>query len=221
MQKKLQNFIKQWEVIYKQEQAKIPLFQLETGKKLSLEQKQKFVKQFYHIRGHFYEMLWVLGSLAPSFEYKKVVLQNITEEFGGKKSHENLYWDFASELGVDIQSEVLDQTNNLKYIQDFDFSHKKWVISQKWESVWAAFSAYEKQDNLDYTKLYDVAKEFGISDKALFFFKIHSQVQHFETTENLLQKCWDSDPEAVKSGFEFIKSAQMKAWKGLSDEILG
>lgn len=217
----LNDFIKTWENSYKQEQSQIPLFQADFGKRLNLEQKQKFVKQFYHIRGHFYEMLWFLGSLAPSFEYKKVVMQNITEEFGGKMSHEQLYWDFAKELDVDIQKEILTQTNNLEYIKKFDFSHKDWVISQKWAAVWAAFSAYEKQDNLDYSKLYDLAKDFGISEKGLFFYKIHAQVQHFETTENLLQKCWESDPEAVKAGFEFIKGTQMKVWNGLSREILG
>jgi hypothetical protein len=216
----LNEFISTWEQSYKQEQAQIPLFQPETGKNLSTEQKQKFVKQFYHIRGHFYEMLWFLGSLAPSFEYKKVVLQNITEEFGGKKSHENLYWDFATELGVDIQSEILSQTNNLKYIQDFDFSHKNWVITQKWEAVWGALSAYEKLDSVDYRKLLILASELNISEKGLHFFVIHAQAQHFETTENLLQKCWDSDSEAVIAGFEFIKEAQMKVWKGLSEEVL-
>jgi len=169
------------------------LFQPDFGKTLNLEQKQKFARQFYHTRGHFYEMLWFLGSLAPSFEYKKVVLQNITEEFGGKKSHENLYWDFAKELGG---------------------------YSKMGGAVWAAFSAYEKQDNLDYSKLYELAKNFEISEKGLFFFKIHTQVQHFETTENLLQKCWESDREAVKAGFEFIKRVQMKVWQGLSEEVL-
>ena len=217
----LNEFISIWEDSYKKEQSQIPLFQAGFGKNLNLEQKQKFVKQFYHVRGHFYEMLWFLGSLAPSFEYKKVVLQNITEEFGGKISHEQLYWDFAKELDVDIQKEILTQINNFEYIREFDFSHKKWVISQKWTTSWAAFCAYEKQDNLDYGKLYDLAKDFGVSEKGLFFFKIHAHVQHFKTTENLLQECWKSDSEAVKSGFEFIKSAQMKVWKGLSEEVLG
>lgn len=79
----------------------IDLFDPEKSKILTVEQRIYFAKIFYHACGHFHDFLWFMGSHAPSVAQKKKIIDNITEEFGGSRLHEDLYIDFAgARLGL-------------------------------------------------------------------------------------------------------------------------
>jgi len=91
----LNDYTTSWAGDYQNEVSKLKLFQ-KGGISWDLEKKQKFVRTFYHIRGHFYKFLWTLGRFAPNNDFKKVILGNVEEEFGSNgPTHEKLYFDFA------------------------------------------------------------------------------------------------------------------------------
>ena len=219
----LKNYIEAWQKDYSEQSLKVPLFQNELTGNFSLIQKQKFVRHFYHIRGHFYKFLWLLGSTATgsmAMEMKKVILENISEEFGRQKSHEQMYFDFANSLEVElIQSEVLDETSNVSFIKEFNQSHLEFILNNQGSSAWAAFSAYEALDNLDYVNLLSLVSNWNLGSKAMTFYKVHAIAAHHQTTESILQKIWEDDQESVKKSFTFIAGHQLKMWQNLYNQI--
>src|SRR6056297_3625328 len=95
---------------YRQKISQNPLFDVNRTKHWTAEQKQFFCKVFYHLRGHFHDFLWLMGNYAPSLEAKNIFLNNIGEEFGeSRRSHEQLYIDFAHSLNVDIPQEMITE----------------------------------------------------------------------------------------------------------------
>lgn len=215
----INNFLSDWDKNYILEISKIKLFKPDT--KLNTEQQKKFTAVFYHLRGHFYRFLWYLAGRAPSSKFKKIILANISEEFGGQlDSHEQLYWNFASSVGIDIVNEILDPRYSYEFAEEFNFAHLKFILEQNWSSAWAAFAAYERLDNIDYVNLKNLALKFNPPSKALDFFEVHTKVIHFEKTEPLLNDLYLENFTEVKKGFEFISKHQIQMWKDLSECVL-
>lgn len=216
----LDEFVTYWDNYYLEQLKEISLFNTQLTQHWSNEQKQLFAKVFYHLRGHFYEFLWLMGNYAPNLEAKEIVLKNISEEFGeSRRSHEQLYFDFAKVLGVDIESEIITENGYLNFAKQFNRGHIKWLIEHSWNEKQAAFSAYERLDNVDYPYLFSLAQSFGLPDKDLVFFRAHIKVHHYEATESLLKEVWQQDSESVIKGFSFIYSHQLAMWRNLSDCI--
>ncbi len=161
-----------------------------------------------------------MGSIAPNNNYKKVILKNISEEFGQTFSHEYWYSQFAKEFDVDIDKEILDESCNFEWIQKYNNSHIQFILTKPFEQVWAIFGAYEILDNTDYDNLYEFTKNLGCSKQGLVFFEIHRKAGHYETVSPLLQEIWDKDPEAVKLGFEFIFEHQLQMWERLNSSLM-
>jgi len=202
-----------WVDNYQDKVSKIKLFQ-KGGVNWTPEKKQKFVKTFYHIRGHFYKFLWTLGSFAPNNDFKKVILGNIEEEFGGKgPTHEKLYFDFARSFGIDILDEMISEEHNFEFIKQFNQNHINFIVKEPWNTKWSAFSAYERLDNVDYTNLGLLAESMGANGKGMTFFRVHQNAGHYDTTSKLLEEIWEKDPQSVKVGFEFIAEHQLKMWR--------
>lgn len=179
--------------------------------------RDKFVKVFYHLRGHFHDFLWILGNFAPDQARKEMVLANIGEEFGGeRKSHEQLYIDFAHALGVDLLAEMITPAHQLPFVSDFNQQHHAWLLARDWDHKQAAFSAYERLDNLDYPKLLSLAESFQVSEAGLIFFKVHTKVTHFEVTEIHLAGIWAQCEQTVMDGFNFIYQHQLRMWRTLT-----
>src|SRR3989344_2924778 len=112
----LNQFLENWDLVQREEHGRIPLFNPSLTKTLTSSEKSHFVKVFYHLRGHFHDFLWFIANHAPNAEAKQTILDNINEELGGnKKSHEQLYFDFANSLGVDLMDEVVNQTSYLPF----------------------------------------------------------------------------------------------------------
>jgi len=216
----LQKFIKNWDINYKTEISRIDLFNAELTAKYSDKQKTGFVKTFYHIRGHFYKFLWLLGNQAPNKEAKKQILYNIEEEFGGDSpSHEQLYFEFSKSLGLDIADEFLSEENHLPFIKDFNLRHLEWLNKNNWLGKWFAFSAYERLDNIDYANLLDLARSFGVTGQGLMFFIVHNKADHFDRTYHGLVESWNLDQNVVKEAFSFIGKHQIAMWKALSEVV--
>jgi pyrroloquinoline quinone (PQQ) biosynthesis protein C len=220
---RLEIFIEEWQDWYSSEAKTVPLFNQEKTLELTQKQKDVFVRLFYHARGHFSRFLWTLGNSAPSSSYKKVVINNIKEELGAGvfnlPAHEELYANFAGALGVNILEEALSEQTYLDFLQEFNRQHVTWLLSHDWDHKWAAFSAYELLDNVDYENLFIVAKGFGLPADALTFFEVHRGGDHFEKTKWRLQEIWQRNPEAVRAGFEFIGNHQIAMWKKLSADV--
>ena len=109
----LQEFLKNWDINYKTEISRIDLFNTDLTSTLSNQKKSYFVKAFYHIRGHFHDFLWFMGNHAPSEYAKKIIANNIVEEFGKSyNSHEQLYYDFAKSLGPGLPKLLISRSPN-------------------------------------------------------------------------------------------------------------
>lgn len=216
----LNNYIQNWSGNYETQFQALGIFNFQIINNWDKIQIETFILQFYHVRGHFYKMLWFLGSTAPNLEYKKIILENIEEEFGGKSvSHEQLYFKFAKEFEVNIIEEILNPKFNVRFIQDFNQNHLKFVLKQPWPAVWSAVCAYEALDNIDYKNLYTLAQTIGTSKSGLGFFRIHMVAQHFEHASILLQEIWDKDQNAVKVAFEFIAENQLEMFVELDRQV--
>jgi len=213
----LTGFLKKWEDDYIEATSHNPLFNLTKVSALTHGQKKFFVRAFYHARGNFYKFLWFMGSLAPSKEFKDVILANIEEEFGGsRKSHEQLYIEFAASLDVDLSEEIMFGRTNLRFIDDFNQEHISWLFHNNWDSKWSAFSAYERLDNVDYKNLYRTVSGFGLPSKSMKFFEVHRAVKHYQRASSLLEEIWERDANIVRSGFYFIGRHQAKMWWNLA-----
>jgi hypothetical protein len=149
-----------------------------------------------------------------------VVIDNLWEEFGQTISHEQWYYKFADEFGVDCKKEILDEKYNYQWIKDYNEEHIQFILTKPFEQVWAIFGAYEALDKIDYNILYQLAENLGSTKQGLVFFEIHHRAEHFETISPLLQQIWDKDPQTVMTGFEFIFQHQLQMWEKLGEEIV-
>lgn len=216
----MQKFLLEWSDNYKQMLSQIPLFDSSISKNFTTQQKQYFAKIFYHARGHFHDFLWYVANHATDKETKDIVIENISEEFNSSAaSHEQLYIAFAESLDVDISNELVNQENYLPWIKAFNKKHLQWLHTHDAEERFAAFSAYELLDNIDYTSLLNLVKSFDISNKGQIFFKIHAKVMHFDTTSSKLQAIWNSNPQKVKIAFDFIGDHQLAMWSSMHNAI--
>ncbi len=216
----LRDFLTSWDLEYKGKTKKLDLFNPSITAQYTDDQKEYFARTFYHIRGHFYKFLWMLGNNAPNKELKNQILYNIEEEFGGDSpSHEELYFEFTKALKLDITDEFLTEKNHLPFIKEFNLKHLEWLKDNDWPGKWAAFSAYERLDNIDYANLLGLARSFGVTGHGLTFYIIHNKADHFDRTYQNLVEVWKLDQYKVKEAFGFIGSHQINMWKILSDTI--
>ncbi len=216
----LNNFLETWDKEYNAKAKKIELFQPTLTKNWSLEQKRIFASVFYHLRGHFHDFLWHVGSHANDKETKDIVLSNISEEFNGSaRSHEQMYIDFASSVGADVKYHSSTEKDYLPFAKKFNNNHLKWLSEHGPDHNFAALSAYERLDNVDYAMLHNLAKSINITNRGQIFFKVHSVVEHFSPTYNKLLSVWESSNEIVEESFNFIGYNQLEMWRNLSDLI--
>lgn len=203
---------------YQEEANKIDLFNPILTAQWTQEQKTLFVKLFYHARGHFYKFLWYMGSLTQDSELKENVLHNINEEFGEKgKSHEQMYFDFVSSLGVNLIKEIYEENFYLDFLRKFNKNHMQWISEKDDTGKLCLFSAYERLDNVDYLNLLKLVKSIGVVKKeALLFFIVHSQAEHFDQLYDQLFSIWAERKEDVIAAFQFTYDNQLVMWKKLS-----
>ena len=215
-----EQFLNDWEAKYKAQASLIPIFHEGYASNWSSSQKQLFAAYFYHIRGHFVDFLWFLGNKAPERSYKEIILENVEDEISlNSRSHEELFFQFSDELGINLRSEYVEEKYNLPVIRDYNKGHLIWLNANDWPACFAAFSAYERLDNLDYMNLLKLAKGFNLSKKAEVFFVVHSQIEHFGVTLQAVEKLWGTNEEEVVKGFNFIARHQLHIWATLTDLI--
>lgn len=218
----MEAFLKKWEEEYKKKASEIILF-TDAAKTLTTEQKKCFVHLFYHARGHFKDFIWLVASSAPSADYRKVLLDNIADEMGGLDpshvSHEQLFLNFALTLDLDFADELKTEENYMPFLKKFNGGHIQKLLNSNWNEMWALFSAYELLDNADYTNLYVLAKNIGVSGEDLTFFGVHRDGDHFGDTFKLLEEVWSNNTETVKTNFEFIANHQLEMWEKMSLEV--
>lgn len=217
----LEHFIKNWGNNYAQDAEKLPLFNTNLVKKWSTHNIKRFVTCFYHIRGHFHDFMWQVASKSKKPSVKKIILDNISEEINcSGKSHEKLYLQFAHSLNINLEQEFATQQHNSDIAQLFNKGHLLWLSQHSPNACFAAFSAYEKLDNLDYKYLYNIAKTIQNDNVALTFFKIHNQVKHFDNTYKALAEVWINSHKTVIDAFNFIGEHQLKMWQELYTYIV-
>lgn len=216
-----ENFLAEVDADYKQKASSIVLFNPNHTSGWTQDQKKFFASVFYHLRGHFVDFMWYIGNFAKNKVLTDIVLENIKEEFGVGScfSHEKLYERFAMECGVNIHDEIVNETHYLPFAKAFNRGHLNWLSSHDEDEKLSAFAAYERLDNIDYPPLSLLAESLNLSASSLAFFRVHTHVQHFESTLELLEPIWAKTPETVKNAFAFIYSHQYEMWKALSNAI--
>lgn len=216
----LSDYVSAWEENYQQKVGRLPLFDPALTRQWTMAQRQFFVKAFYHIRGHCNDFFWFVANHTSDIRVKEIILENTREEYGKDLlSHEQLFYQFAEAMGCNMHEEVVNQTTNLPFIQAFNTGHLRWLAQHDSDAQFAAFSAYEKLDNPDYTHLYALAESFGLDKKPLTFFYVHTFVEHFEETSPILEEIWNRSPESVKAAFDFIGDHQYAVWKQLGEAV--
>jgi hypothetical protein len=166
VQRSLEEFVTPWLQDYRQSASSVELFAPEKIKALSLTQRAFLAKAFYHVRGHFHDFLWFIGNRSTP-AVKRLILENLEEEFGGDRSHEEFYYDFAASLGVDLDDEVVDQTTHLPFVREYNYQHMRWLRTHDADARFAAFAAYERLDNPDYENLYQLGVALGLKGRSL------------------------------------------------------
>jgi hypothetical protein len=217
-QNTLEGFVTPWLQNYRQSATAIDLFDPAKVATLSPEQRAFLAKAFYHVRGHFHDFLWFIGNRS-NVAVKRLILENLEEEFGGDRSHEEFYYDFAASLGVDLDDEVVEQTTHLPFIREYNYQHMHWLKTHDADARFAAFAAYERLDNPDYENLYQLGVALGQKGRSLVFFDVHRHVEHYEATTLLLNEIWQRNPESVMAAFNFIGNHQLHIWQKLSDAV--
>ncbi len=220
-QEDLAKFLSNWDQQYQQAIKKIDLFQAEKTKHWSQEQITFFIKVFYHLRGHFSDFLWYMGSFAPNKKAKELILSNIIDEFNfNGLSHEQLYLLFASAFNVDLTYELLDNTAYLPFARDYIEGQLRWLRANDWDSRLIAFAAIERLDNVDYANFRDLAVSIGAQKKDLTFFFVHINADHFDAIfEAEFKALWLKNETLVRNIFDFIFNYQINMFTQFSNAI--
>ena len=220
--KTIDQFLIVWDEEYKSQTEKIDLFKSELTSRWNDHQRKQFVRLLYHQRGHFDDILWLIGSFAPDANTKEMILNNIRDEFGqGGRSHEKLYLDFANSMGVDLAYELINEEFYLPFLKDYNQGCLRWMRGHDWNHKLTAFAALERLDNVDYSSLKKVVTSFGLEKIDLVFFDVHIHVQHFDRIDDGgFHGIWDSQPELVANVFNFIGNYQLDIWKKISEAII-
>ncbi|MBI2148881.1 iron-containing redox enzyme family protein [Candidatus Woesearchaeota archaeon] len=220
----LKQFLEQWDMMVSKNYKEIKLFNPEFTTNITIDQMKHFFKVFYHLRGHFHDFLWYMGNNAPDENSKDIILDNLKEEFGKNRSHEQLFWQSAEVINIDLAEELIYQKNYIDFAKDFNRGHLLYLVSHDWERNVAAFAAYERLDNIDYANLLEFIKSFNVfknNPNALAFFVMHSKVKHYEMIDEgfNLEMIWAKDKNKIIESFNFIAEHQNKMWKKLSNEV--
>ncbi len=217
----MEAYLSDWDAEYKTEIKKIDLFDASKTSTWSFQQKQFFIKVFYHLRGHFADFLWYMGNFAPDASTKEMIIRNIRDEFNQNGlSHEQLYFIFAEAFDVDLSFELLDEGSYLPFARDYIQGQLRWLRSNDWDHRLAGFAAIERLDNVDYASFRDVAISMGAEKKALTFFNVHICADHFEgILASAFGELWQKDQLLVRNVFTFIKDFQIDMLNQLSNAV--
>lgn len=220
--RQLHRYLEQIDNRYLASTQKIDLFNPEFSLQWTKQRKEAFAGVFYHLRGHFVNFMWYVANFTSNSAIKQMILDNYAEELGleHNKSHEALYGDFAAACHINIHDEIVEQTHNVKFVRDFNQNHLRWLSQHSHAAQFAAFSAYERLDNIDYPLLHRLASQFNLTEKELLFFRVHFDVEHFDSTFPVLEKLWCSEQQDVCTAFEFIYSTQIAMWQQLNDFLM-
>lgn len=221
MSASLMAFLSEWDAYYLDATQQTRLFKADETAKWSQKQRIHFIKVFYHCRGHFHEFLWHLANFAPDSTSKELILSNIRDEFGGNGlSHEKLYRLFAEDAGVDLTEECLNEETYLPFVREFNKTHIKWLNENDWTTRISGFAALERLDIVDYYQGKKLAESLTLKGKALTFFNVHINSNHFDSLLNtMLISHWEKFSSKVKKAFYFIGDHQINLWQNLSDEV--
>ncbi|KTD41646.1 iron-containing redox enzyme family protein [Legionella parisiensis] len=217
----LQHFLQKNDLNYRQSLTSIPLFDPQKTSAWTYEQRKTFASIFYHLRGHFINFVWFIANFTSNELTKKIILENIHEELGigSRFSHEMLFERFAKECDVDIHDEIINETHYVPFAKNFNKTHLQWLSEHDEEERVAAFAAYERLDNLDYTYLLQMGDSIRLSKHAKTFFKVHAYVTHFNSTLELIQPIWEKNPDKIVRAFHFIYTHQQQMWRNLSHHL--
>jgi thioester reductase-like protein/pyrroloquinoline quinone (PQQ) biosynthesis protein C len=217
----LDAFLSQWDDSYLRGQRDIAMFDPRVTARWTREQQQGFVRTFYHVRGHFGEVLWAMGNAVESPVLKNIILANIRDELGGGGlSHERLYLELARQLGVELKDELVRGEWYLPFLRQYNDLQVQAIRTGDPVASVIGFAAGERLDNLDYSGLRGIFESFGLAVDKLGFFTAHIDAEHFEgALAGELRTLWSEAPEKVRDVFSQVRHFQLAMWHTLSSKL--
>ncbi len=219
----LDGFLRSWDESYLRGLNGIEMFDPEITRRWSTQQRQFFVGAFYHVRGHFGEVLWRLGNAAPDARIKGIILDNIGDEFAGDgPSHEQLYLELARQVGCDLANEHVEEKFYLPFLRQYNQSQLRAIGDLDWRDVLIGFAVGERLDDLDYSALRSMFESFGLTGHHLTFFDAHAHAGHFGgLLQTAVEETWVADAQAVMRTFNRVRHFQIAMWRELSEAVCG
>jgi nucleoside-diphosphate-sugar epimerase len=221
MDRSPEDFLAAWDEDYRRGIRSIPMFAPGVAGAWSTQQRHHFIRVFFHIRGHFGEVLWALGNAVPDSRLKEIVLDNMRDELGGDgPAHERLYQELARALGCDLKTEYVEQQYYLPFARLYNDVQLHAIATQEWRCSVVGFAAGERLDNIDYPALRTIFESFGLTSPQLVFFDTHSHAEHFAgALAEQVRAIWAGDPGVVQAAFDQVRQLQLAMWQELSDTV--
>jgi nucleoside-diphosphate-sugar epimerase len=210
-------FIREWDQLYKDDIATIPLFDKKVTGAWSRQRQGYLAGVLYHVRCHFGEVLWEMGNVAPP-EFRPIIVANIKDELGvGQENHEHLYQRLANRVGCDLKFEKFDKKYYLPFLQFYNEAQMRAIHEFPWDEVLLGFGVGEHLDYMDYSNMQSIFQSFGVEGDDLAFFQTHLIADHFDgPLAKYVLDAWENNQPLVRDAFDRVRHFQIMMWRELS-----
>lgn len=176
----------------------------------------RFGKRFHPIRYSFVHVNFIVGSRQEMHEiFWAGLARNLYEEAGGgvTAAHNELYRNFLRSIGIPSDEGL----HEVEFSKTFNTRWREFARLAPVDEAVLAVAIYEILDRPDYGSLYDALA--GINEKwDLEFFKIHSEVEHFDMFSEFVAWYFEHKKNAqvhFNEVSEFVLDVQKNMWIGL------
>jgi pyrroloquinoline quinone (PQQ) biosynthesis protein C len=183
---------------------------------------KRFANAFYFVRYDFYRLNFIVGArCGPDERYWTGLAHSLYEESGGNggKSHNQLYRDFLSDVGVKDENTLREPT----FAREFNKSWVNFCTDSPFNEALSGLAIFEILDQPDYAMLFEVVKNADISPGGLLFFKIHAQAEHFDFFEEIVDTLGKTPGgrASLERAAAFVIQNQRMMWQGLLQCLTG
>lgn len=172
-----------------------PFYQRWTAGTLTKPELQEYARQYYHYAEAFPTFLSAMHQHTDDIVVRQMLLENLIEEERGPENHPELWLRFCESLGL-TRDEVLNGPAN-ECTRALIATIKDLARDGELHEGLAALYAYESQvPAVAKAKIEGLAKWYGIEgarDTAFFSVHMDADVQHSQTSRDLLEGLCDSD----------------------------
>ena len=196
-----------------------PFYQRWTCGTLTAEELRDYAGQYFHYAMAFPTFISAMHANADDIATRQLLLENLIEEERGPENHPELWLRFCDSLGLDRDSVKAGAPNEAT--RHLIATMKSLAREGALHEGLAALYAYESQiPAVAKAKIDGLAKWYGISgDRDVAFFSVHMEadVNHSQTSREILRDLCDSDAKALEA--DRAASRTLDALYGFLDSV--